>query len=133
MESNFFLDERTDMGLFLVQPMKIEFIEKAEFLKIELSDTFHYDSFIEFVVALGSKKAKKFLIDGSKLENTDLSYKERYDIGNTAVDHLDIRLKYVVIWKARDINYFAISIMRLRGFDVKVFDNMSSAKEWLLI
>lgn len=120
------------MGLFLVQPMKIEFIEKAEFLKIELSETFHYDRFIEFVVALGSKKAKKFLIDGSKLENTDLSYKERYDIGNTAVYHLDINLKYVVIWAARDINYFAISIMRLRGFNIKVFDNISSAKEWLL-
>lgn len=112
--------------------MKIELREKAEFLKIELSEAFHYDSFIEFVVALGSKKAKKFLIDGTKLENTNLSYKERYDIGNTAVDHLDICLKYVVIWPARDINYFAISIMRLQGFNIKVFQNMPSAKKWLL-
>lgn len=112
--------------------MKIELKEKAEFLKIELSEPFHYDSFIQFIVALGSKKAEKVLIDGTKLENTNLSYKERYDIGNTAVGHLDINLKYVVIWAARDINYFAISIMRLRGFNVKVFDNMPTAKKWLL-
>ncbi len=111
--------------------MKIEVREKAEFLKIDLSEEFHYDSFIEFVVLLGTKKAEKFLIDGTILKNTNLSYKERFDIGNTAVDHLDISFKYVVVWPERDINYFAISVMRLKGFNVQVFKNITLAKEWL--
>jgi len=40
--------------------------------------------------------------------------------------------KYVVIWPARDINYFAISVMKLRGFNIQVFKKMASAKKWLL-
>ena len=84
-------------------------------MKIELSGAFDFDSFIEFIIELG---AKKILIDGTKLENSDLSYKERYDIGNTAVIYLNMSAKYVVIWPERDINYFAISVMKLHGFNV---------------
>jgi len=112
--------------------MTIEVIEEAEFLKIALSEAFHFDSFIEFLPVLGTKKAEKILIDGTKLENTDVSYKERFAIGNAAVEYFDISAKYVVIWPARDINYFAISVMRLHGFNVKIFATMPVAKEWLL-
>jgi len=112
--------------------MTTEVIQEAEFLKIALSEAFDFDSFMKFLPELGTKKADKFLIDGAKLENTDLSYKERFDIGSTAVIHLDINAKYVVIWPARDINYFAISVMRLHGFNVKIFVTMPLAKEWLL-
>ncbi len=113
--------------------MKIKLNEEAEFLKIVLSGTFHVDNFKEFLAELGTKKAKKFLIDGTKLGNTNPSYKERYEIGNTGVLHLDLNAKYVVIWPARDINYFAISIMRLQGFNIRIFATMPLAKEWLLI
>ncbi len=41
--------------------MKIILREKSEFLKIDLSMAFHFDTFIEFVVALGIKKAEKLL------------------------------------------------------------------------
>jgi len=68
---------------------------------------------IELVMELGTKKAEIFLIDGTKLENTDLSYFERYDIGRTGVNHPDITAKYLVIWPVREIIYFAISVMRL--------------------
>ncbi len=112
--------------------MTIEVIEETEFLKIALSEAFDFDSFMEFLPELGTKKAKNFLIGGSKLENTDFSHKERFDIGYAAVEHFDISAKYVVIWPARDINYFAISVMRLHGFNVKIFATMPVAKEWLL-
>ncbi len=112
--------------------MKVIIRKKKEFLKIELSEAYAFDSFIKFVVALGEKKAEKFLIDATTLKNTNVSYKERFAVGNTAVDHLDISAKYVVIWPARDINYFAMSIMRLQGFNIKVFPNMPLAKKWLL-
>ena len=112
--------------------MTIELKEEEEFLKIELSEVFQFDTFIEFIVALGEERANKILIDGRTLENTNLSYKERYEIGNTAVEHLDLGAKYVIIWPERDINYFAISVMKLQGFNVQVFTNKSSAQDWLL-
>ena len=112
--------------------MTIEVIEEAEFLKIALSEAFDFDSFMEFLPELGTKKAKNFLIDGAKLENTDLSHKERFDIGYAAVEHFDVSAKYVVIWPARDINYFAISVMRIHGFNIKIFATMPLAKQWLL-
>ncbi|WP_296316997.1 hypothetical protein [Winogradskyella sp. UBA3174] len=55
--------------------MTIKLNEEAEFLKIRLSETFHNDDFIEFIVALGEEKAEKILIDGTRLEKTDLTYK----------------------------------------------------------
>lgn len=113
--------------------MIVDLEKQSEFLKIELSEVFHFDRMIEFIKELGKEKAEKFLIDGTKLENTDLSYRERYDIGKTGVNHLDISAKYVVIWPVRDINYFAISVMRLQGFNIKVFPSMPLAKKWLLV
>ena len=35
-------------------------------MKIELSGAFDFDSFIEFIIELGAKRAKKILIDGTK-------------------------------------------------------------------
>ena len=112
--------------------MTIELREKTEYLNVVLSETFHFDTFIKFIMALGEENAVKYLIDGTKLENTNLSYKERFDIGNTAVEYLDIKAKYVVIWPARDINYFAISVMKLRGFNVQVYHKLRTAEKWLL-
>lgn len=112
--------------------MNVKLKEKPEFLNINLSGAFQFDRLIEFVVELGKKKQNKFLIDASKLENTDLSYKQRYDIGNTAVIYLDQNRKYGVVWPERDINYFAISVMKLHGFNIQIFPDMTSAKKWLL-
>lgn len=42
--------------------MTIELRKTAKFLKIELSELFHFDSYIEFIVALGEEKAEKFLL-----------------------------------------------------------------------
>lgn len=112
--------------------MKTQFRNFARFLSVELYEAYHFDGFVEFVSVLAEKSAEKVLIDGTKLENTDLSHKERYYIGITAADYLDISARYVVIWPVRDINYFAISVMRLKGFDIKVFPNMRQAKQWLL-
>ena len=112
--------------------MIVELEKQSEFLKIVLSEAFYFDRMIELVMELGKEKAENCLIDGTKLENTDLSYRERYEIGKTGVDYLDITAKYAVIWPVRDINYFAISVMRLQGFNVQVFANMPLAMKWLL-
>jgi len=112
--------------------MLIKHTKKTRFLKIELSDVFIFDSFIEFIKLLGTKDSKNIFIDGTKLQNTNLNYKERYDIGNIAVDFLNKNAKFVVVWPARDINYFAISIMRLQGFNIRVFAKKNKAKQWLL-
>ncbi len=112
--------------------MKIELSKNKEFLKIGQSEVFHFDDFMAFVVVLAAEKAEKFLIDGTELQNTNLSHKERYEIGTSAVLHIDINPKNAVIWPVRDINYFAVSIMRLQGFNIQVLENMSLAKEWLL-
>lgn len=112
--------------------MKTQFRENARFLRIDLYEAYNFDRFIEFVTVLGGKNAEKVLIDGTKLENTALSHKERFDIGITAIELLDNSAKYVVIWPVRDINYFAISVMRLKGFNIKVFANKTLAIQWLL-
>jgi hypothetical protein len=112
--------------------MKINLNKNPDFLNIELSEAFHFDNFIEFIINLGKKNADRFFIDGTQLENTDLSYKERFDIGNTAVIYLDLNAKYVVLWPRRDINYFAISVMKLHGFNIQVFSNKRHASNWLL-
>ena len=112
--------------------MLIKFSKNQRFLKIELSDQFDYDSFIEFVKLLGTKDSANILIDATKLQNTSLSYKERFDIGNIAVELLNKNAKYVVVWPFSDINYFTISIMKLHDFNIRVFAKKYKAKQWLL-
>lgn len=112
--------------------MLVKFYEKKSFLHVELSDGFIYDSFIEFLKLLGTKDSLNILIDATKLQNTDLSYKERYELGNIAIKILNKKVKFVVIWPLRDINYFAISIMKLRGFNIRVFAKTDIARQWLL-
>lgn len=112
--------------------MKIVFSKKKQVLDINLSDRFIYDHCINFIEELGNNNAKKVMIDGSQLLNTDLSYKMRYDIGNIASQFLKKDVKYVVVWAKRDINYFAISIMRINGLNVRIFTKKSDARKWLL-
>lgn len=112
--------------------MLIKFSKNKRFLKIELSDGFIYDSFIEFLELLGTKDSKNILIDASKLQNTDLTHKERYDIGIIGIKYLNKNAKFVVVWPYRDINYFAISIMRLQGLNIRIFPKKNMAKQWLL-
>lgn len=112
--------------------MIIELSKEHKFFEVILSEDFEMEMFLQFIGALGEENAKKYLIVGSRLTNTDLTYKQRLDIGNFASERLNMTAKYTVIWPRKDINYFAISVMRLRGFNVQVFSNYLSGKDWLL-
>ncbi|MBV1923761.1 MAG: hypothetical protein KUG68_07035, partial [Flavobacteriaceae bacterium] len=65
--------------------------------------------------------------------DTDRSYMERYNIGTIATNVLNKKTKYVVVWPKRDINYFAISIMKLHGLNIRVYPMKSKAEAWLKI
>lgn len=80
---------------------------------------------------MGSEIDKAILIDGSKLENTDLSYEIRYELVIAAKEYLNEDVTYAVVWPPKDINNFIISNLNRLGVSIQIFPKLAKAKKWL--
>ena len=111
--------------------MRTQFYTTNKFLKVVLSDQSNYDAFIAFLSQLGKAEASHVLMDATIFRSKDLSQKKRYEISTIAMALLNKSVKFVVVWPYRDINYFAISLMRLQDFNIRVFAKKHNAEQWL--
>ncbi|MBJ2176274.1 hypothetical protein JBL43_18630 [Aureibaculum sp. A20] len=112
--------------------MEIKFSIEPEFLKVELNGSFTQDAFVDFLKLLGKKDSEFIYIDASQLQNTNLTYQERFDIVNVSVANLNFIAKIAIVWPARDINNFIIDNMQRHGHNIQIFGEPNQAKRWLL-
>lgn len=113
--------------------MKIKYTHEQEYLDIELKDSFNYELLIDVINNIGRFKSNKVLIDGSDLNNAEMNYVERYHIGSYGSSKFKSDVKYVVVWPKQNLNYLAISLLRLNGINIRAYSNVSLALSWLLV
>lgn len=111
--------------------MDIKITKEPELLFVDLHGSFALDPFRELLKKIGSKAESKVIINGSKLENTDLTYEIRYELVIAANKYLNIGAKYAVVWPAKDINYYTTDTLSRLGLGIQIFPNLVKAKKWL--
>ena len=112
--------------------MEIKFSIEPEFLEVQLNGSFTQDAFVDFLKLLGKKDSENIYIDASKLQNTSLTYQERFDIVNVSLANLNFAAKIAIVWPKRDINHFIIDNMQRHGHAIQIFSEINKAKSWLL-
>ncbi|MBD0777620.1 hypothetical protein HPE56_07435 [Maribacter sp. ANRC-HE7] len=113
--------------------MDTKFIKQSEFLYVDLDGDFSMDSFEALLKRIGTEDDHKVIIDGSKLQKTDISYEIRYELVIVAEKNLKEDVKYAVLWPSKDINSFTISNLIRLGITIQIFPKLAKAKKWLKI
>ncbi|MBD1261700.1 hypothetical protein HZY62_13935 [Maribacter polysiphoniae] len=113
--------------------MYTKFTKESDFLYVDVNGSFALDAFLETLIKIGSEVEDKVIIDGSYLENTDISYEIRYELVIAAQKFLNAGTKYAVIWPPKDVNNFIMINLNRFGITIEVFPNLVKAKKWLKI
>ena len=118
--------------------MKSELIieRKANFLYYTLSGEYDKNDFLLYpkmvVNACEKEQIYNVLINGLKVNGTNVPTMERYFIGETIAKTLGPKIKLAVVWPREHINKFTENVAVNRGIQILVVGDFETAREWLL-
>ncbi|QBA64598.1 hypothetical protein [Muriicola soli] len=105
---------------------------KKEYWYIKVTGTFNIKEVEGLLEAVSEPKHPKVLINFLELQETNLSYRVRYNLVLKAQELLNKEMTYAMIWPKKDINYFWLNNSLKFGLRVNIFPSMSAGKKWLL-
>lgn len=112
--------------------MEVRISEEKEFLNIDLKGSFSYYQLIQIIKDLTSYEIDKVMIDGSDLTGVGMNYNERYALALTGTSFMRKDTRYVIVWPKKELNYLAISLLKLNGINIRGFTKVELALNWLL-
>ncbi|NNJ89999.1 MAG: hypothetical protein HKP53_11405 [Eudoraea sp.] len=105
---------------------------KKDFWYIKATGRFDIADIAGIFQVISESKQPKVLIDCLQLKETNISYKDRYNLVLLAEELLNKEISYVVIWPKKDINFFWVNNASKFGLRVNIFPKVSAGKKWLL-